>query len=120
MYINFKHAPSPEISLDKEWKQGMIASQVAELTEARHLRGVIDDIDLIVAQNAVYRKVMAEKAAGRPGHYYGRDIVMEGAIPMGAFIVAAQEFDSDPDWWKEDSKFQAYMKRHPEYSWTNG
>ena len=120
MYINFKHDPPPEQPMDKEWVQGMSGAKIAELTEARHLRGIVDDVDIIVEQNKLYKQVMAEKAIGRPGHYYGRDIVLEGSLPIAAFIAAAQEFDGDAEWWRDDAKFQKYMKTHSEYSWLNG
>jgi hypothetical protein len=79
--------------------------------------GVIDDIERIAENNRIYKRVMAEKKVGRPGHYYGRDIVIEGSMPVALFIAAAQEFGADPDWWKDDRKFDDYMTRHPEWDW---
>ena len=96
------------------------AERIAEWSQAEALRPFISDLDPILERNAMGRRIMAEKAVGRPGHYYGRSIVIEGEIPAAAFAVAAAEFDNDPDWWKSDTKFQAYLKRHPEYSWLNG
>lgn len=95
-------------------------AKIAEWSEARNFRGIIDDLDAIVEQNKAYRRVMAEQAVGRPGHYYGRDVVIEGALPAAMFVAAAAEYGGDPDWYTDDAKFQDYMKRHPEYSWLNG
>lgn len=89
----------------------------AEWLETRNMRGIIDDVERIVENNEIYKKVMYEKDIGRPGHYWGRDVVIEGAMPMAMFIAASQEFGADPDWWQDDRKFQDYMKRHPEFNW---
>jgi hypothetical protein len=87
--------------------------------EPHNLRGVVDDLDQIMEQNKTYKKIMAEKAVGRPGHYYGRDVIIEGAMPMAAFIAAPAQFGGDQNWWKNDRTFQGYMKTHPGYSWTS-
>lgn len=121
MYVNFKHAkpavPESDVTV---WSPSMSKAKIIEMTEARHLRGVIDDVEQIAERNARVRKALAEKDSGRPGHYYGKDIVLEGSIPMAAFVVAAQEFDGDPEWWRDDAKFQKYMQNHPEWNWLNG
>jgi hypothetical protein len=95
-------------------------TQIAEWTEARNLRGTISDLETIIENNEIYRRFLAEKDSGRPGHYYGRDVVLEGSMPMAGFLVAALEFGGDEDWYKDDAKFQDFMKRHPEYDWLNG
>lgn len=94
--------------------------KLAEWSEARHIRGFIDDLEPIIENNARYRDIMSIKDAGRPGHYYGRDVVLEGAMPISMFLLASQEFGGDDDWFKDDAKFQSFMQRHPEYSWLNG
>ena len=96
------------------------SEKIAEWSQADALHPFIDDMDEQMERNALARKIMAEKDSGRPGHYYGRSIVIEGEIPAAAFAVAPAEFGGDPDWWKSDTKFQAFMKKHPEYSWLNG
>lgn len=95
-------------------------SKIAEWSEVQNLRGFIDDLDPIVRHNQVYRKYLAERDSGRPGHYYGRDVVIEGAMPAAAFFLAPLEFGGDEDWFKDDAKFQSYMARHPNYDWFNG
>jgi hypothetical protein len=94
--------------------------KIAEWTAPGELEGLIDDLEPQLERNMLARKIMAEKDSGRPGHYYGRSMVIEGEIPAAAFAVAAAEFGGDPDWWKDDAKFQDYLKRHPDYSWLNG
>lgn len=84
------------------------------------MRGFIDDLEPIIENNDRYRDIMAVKDSGRPGHYYGRDVVLEGSMPMSLFLLACQEFGGDEKWFEDDRKFQAFMKRHPEYDWLNG
>lgn len=84
------------------------------------MREVLPDMTAIEEENARYRKIMAAKAVGRPGHYYGRDIVIEAQMPVAMMHAAALEFGGDPDWWKDDRKFQDYLKRHPSFSLVNG
>jgi hypothetical protein len=93
---------------------------VAEWTEARHLRGIVDDLEPLIEKVEVTKGFILDKDSGRPGHYWGRDIMIEGQLPAAAFHLAALEFGGDPDWYQDDAKFQAYMKRHPEYSYFNG
>ena len=93
--------------------------EMSEMLEPRNLRGTIDDLEDIIADNEIYRAIMDEKAVGKPGHYYGKDMVIEGAMPMAAFMLTPLEFGGDQDWWKDDRKFQDYMKRNPAYSWLN-
>jgi len=95
-------------------------TKIAEWSEERHLRGTIDDLGQIIKNNEVYRDYIASKDTGKPGHYYGRDVMLEGSMPAAAFILAEQEFGGDPDWFKDDRKFQDFMKRHPAYNWLNG
>ncbi len=95
-------------------------AKIAEWSDPSQLRGLISDLDPIMQKNELARQIMADKDSGRPGHYYGRNMVIEGEVPAAAFAIAAEEFGGDPDWWKDDDKFQAYMRRHPGYSWLNG
>ena len=90
---------------------------IDDVTQERNLRGYIDDLEPIIEQNARAKRIMEDKDRGRPGHYWGRDLVIEGSVPMAAFHLAPFEFDGDPDWWKDDARFQEYMKRHPSYNW---
>lgn len=92
-------------------------AKIAEWTSAQNLRGLVADLDAIIETNKRAKQVMEEKDSGRPGHYYGRDIVIEGEMPVAVFHAAALEFDGDADWWKDDTKFQSFMVRHPEYNW---
>lgn len=94
--------------------------KIAEWSQPENLRGFISNLDAQMDRNSIARKIMAEKDSGRPGHYYGRNIVIEGEIPAAAFAVAPNEFDGDTEWWKDNIKFEAYMRRHPSYSWLNG
>ncbi len=89
----------------------------AETLEARNLRGAIDDLGLIVDNNLKMKQLIEEKDAGKPGHYYGRDMMIEGSMPMAAFLMAKFEYGGDDDWYKDDRKFQDYMKRNPIYNW---
>jgi hypothetical protein len=91
--------------------------KLAEWMEPQNLRGTIGDVEKIVENNKVYKRRTAEMAVGRPGHYFGRDVVLEGAMPIAAFIAAPAQFGGDQDWWKDDATFQEYMKRHPAYNW---
>lgn len=93
--------------------------QIAEALAPENLRGTIDDLPQIMRNNEVYREVMDAKDAGRPGHYWGRDMVIEGAMPMAAFLMTKHEFGGDEDWYRDDRKFQDFMKRNPGYSWLN-
>jgi hypothetical protein len=92
----------------------------AEVSEPQTLRHIVDDITPILERNQVTKEFIAEKDSGRPGHYWKRDIMLEGCMPAAAFHMAALEFDGDPDWYTDDKKFQDYMKRHPRYSYFNG
>lgn len=93
--------------------------KLGEMLAPENLVGVIDDLPQIMRNNQVYREVMDAKKVGRPGHYYGRDAVIEGAMPIAAFIMAEHEFGGDPHWYQDDKKFQDFMKRNPGYSWLN-
>jgi monomeric isocitrate dehydrogenase len=95
-------------------------STLAEWMNDADMREVLPDMAAIEAQNAVYRDIMVEKDRGRPGHYFGRDVVIEAQMPAAMLHAAALEFGGDPDWWKDDAKFQDYMKRHPSFSLLNG
>jgi hypothetical protein len=95
--------------------------KISEWLEPQNLQGgPLKDLDIIMKQNEVYRQVMARKDSGRPGHYYGRDVVIEGAVPIAAFLAAAIAYGGDQKWWRDDKKFQDFMKSHPGYSWLNG
>jgi hypothetical protein len=85
--------------------------------KAENLRGVVDNIDTIVESNKICREIVKQRDRGKPGHYWGRDIMLEGAIPEVVFYLTPAEYDNDPTWWKDDKKFQDFMRRHPEYSW---
>ena len=88
----------------------------AEALEARNLRGLVDDVEAIVEGNQKLKQVIEEKDRGKPGHYYGRDMMLEARMPMVSFLLVPYEFGGDKDWFKDDRKFQEYMKRNPEYS----
>lgn len=92
----------------------------SEQMDPHMLRGAVDDLEQIVAKNDIMRQRIAEKDVGKPGHYFGRDMMIEGNMPMAAFMLAPYEFGGDQNWWRDDTKFQAYMKRHPAYSYLNG
>lgn len=92
----------------------------SEVLEPRNMRGVIGDLEAIIEFNAKARDIMTEKDRGRPGHYYGRDIVIEGSVPVALHHAAAIEYGGDPDWWKDDRLFADFMKRNPMFSWLNG
>lgn len=116
MYILTSHANDPDQE-HVQWSPGLSTTSAREMLDGSDIRHVINDYDQIARNNQVYKQVMAEKAIGRPGHYYGRDVVLEGSMPVALFIAAAQEFGADPDWWKDDKKFDNYMLRHPEWDW---
>ena len=84
------------------------------------LGGSISDLQPILDNNAIYRDVLASKNSGRPGFYYGRDVVIEGSLPTSLFILAAEEFGGDDEWYRDDKKFDSFMKRHPEWDWRTG
>src|SRR3972149_1034909 len=81
------------------------------------LRGFVSDVDRIMEKNQSAKQIMEEKDSGRPGHYYGRDVVLEGAVPLAVHLMAAREFGDDISWFQDDRKFQDFMVRHPEYSY---
>ena len=93
------------------------SEEVREALEPRNLRGVVDDIDQIMEQNQQYKERMEALDSGRPGHYWGKDIVIEAAMPLASFLVTHLEYDGDPDWYQDDRKFQDFLKRNPGYSW---
>lgn len=84
---------------------------------AEALRGFVDDIEPIMERNKMAKAIMEEKDRGRPGHYYGRDVVIEASVPLAVGLMAAREFGDDPLWYRDDNKFQDFMRRHSEYSW---
>lgn len=88
-----------------------------DVLEARNLRGQVDDLDQIIDRNLFYKQAIDEKDSGKPGHYYGRDAMIEGSMPMAAFLLVPHEFGGDTEWYKDDKKFQDYMKRNPIYNW---
>lgn len=75
------------------------------------------DTRAIAVGNQLAKQIMEEKDSGRPGHYYGRDIVIEGQMPASLFLMAAREFEDDPTWYTDDKKFQDFMARHPKWNW---
>lgn len=93
--------------------------QVHEMLEPTNLRGFIGDIGQIAEQNARMKQIIEEKDAGQPGHYYGRDVMLEGAMPIAHFMLAPMEYGGDTDWYKDDRKFQDFMKRRPVYNWLD-
>ena len=94
--------------------------KIAQWMNDADMRQLIPDMVQIEEKNAAAREIMTQKDSGRPGHYYGRSAVIEGEMPVAMFHAAALEYGGDPDWWKDDKKFQDYMKRHPSFSWLNG
>jgi hypothetical protein len=95
----------------------MTVAETIEALESRNLREQIPDIDKVIEQNQRAKRIIFEQNVGRPGPYYGRDVVIEGAVPVAKFYAAQLEFGGDIDWWKDDRKFQAYMRRNPECNW---
>lgn len=117
MYIITEHKRDPATIGHTMWKPGLSTEKARELGRSENFVGVIDDLETIVEHNQIYKQVMREKNVGKPGYYWGRDVVIEGSMPMALFVAAAQEFDQDPDWFMSDAKFDSYMSRHPEFDW---
>ncbi len=84
------------------------------------LGGAISDLNQIISNNEIYRDVLASKNSGRPGFYYGRDVVIEGSMPMTIFLLGCEEYGGDDEWYRDDKKFNDFMKRHPRWDWRNG
>jgi len=101
--------PMPEIIVDSQMAR--------EALEARNLRGAISDIEGTVEENKVWQQIIEDRDSGKPGHYYNRDCMLEGQMPMAAFLLTPLEYGDNPDWWRDDKTFQGYMSRHPEYNW---
>ena len=105
------------VVIESERQGRTFKEKVQAVGEARNLRGIVDNIEQTVERNKAAQEFMETGNAGRPGHYYGRDVVIEGAVPEVAFYTAPNEFAGDIDWFKDDRKFQQYMRDHPEYNW---
>jgi hypothetical protein len=86
---------------------------VREMLDPRGLPG----IEQVVQQNLVMKQIIEEVDSGKPGHYHGRDIMLEGAMPAAHFFLAPLEYGGDTDWWRDDAKFQDMMKRNSIYNW---
>lgn len=91
--------------------------EVAEWQESDEFVQAVSDYLPIVAQNQVYKRIMAEKKVGRPGHYYGRDMIIEGAMPLAKFAMVPQEYGGNMDWWRDDKLFDDYMSRNKQWDW---
>jgi hypothetical protein len=106
--LMFDAGQMPEIKMD---------SQVArEMLEPGNLRGVLD-IEHTAEENQTYKRHLDAKDSGKPGHYWGRDIMIEGQMPMAAFLMVPLEYGDDQYWFKDDRLFEDFMKRRPIYDW---
>lgn len=120
MYVVIKEPEAPQLIVEPNAPKEFNVSQaeMREWLDPSNLREALPGLDASIERNRLMKKIVAEKDSGKPGHYYGRDIMIEGEVPLAVFLAAALEFDGDPDWFKDDKKFQDYMSRHREtYSW---
>lgn len=101
----------------KDWAE---ASQPEHFRPGEALEGADSEMFGVIEQNKRYRQYIAELDRGKPGHYYGREVMFEGSIPTVAFYMAAEEFGGDENWYQNDQQFEDYMKRHPYWDWRNG
>jgi len=93
--------------------------EARELLEPQNLRGAVESMDRLMEQNKLHQEIVETVDSGKPGHYWGRDIMLEGAMPFAHFMVAALEYGGDPNWFKDDKNFQDFLKRNPGYSWLH-
>jgi hypothetical protein len=116
MYIVGKH-PEPlvhDVDLMPEIKMD---SQIArEMLEPGNLRGIVD-IEHTAEENQTYKRHLDDKDSGKPGHYWNRDIMIEGQMPVAAFLMTPLEYGDNELWYKDDKQFDDFMSRRPIYDW---
>ena len=116
MYITTKKPEPLEMVVEQSPEIKMTSQMAREVLEPGNLRGVLN-IEQTAEENKVYKRHLDDKDAGKPGHYWGRDIMIEGAMPMAAFLMTPLEYGDDQDWFKDDKKFEDFMRRRPIYDW---
>jgi hypothetical protein len=117
VYITTKKSSEPlEINVDQMPEIKMASQDAREVLEPGNLRGLLN-IEHTAEENQTYKRHLDAKDSGKPGHYWGRDIMIEGQMPMAAFLMTPLEYGDDTDWFKDDKKFEDFMKRRPIYDW---
>src|SRR6266446_486732 len=101
-------AEMPEVKMDSQDAREVLAPE--------NLRGIVDDIEDIAEMNQRWKRIAEENDSGRPGHYWGKDVMLEGQMPMAAFLLAPLEYGDNVDWWRDDKLFNDFMNRNPIYN----
>jgi len=121
MYVITEKSKDPEPLIvlpggEMQWDESQ--ETMREWLAPQNLRAAMGDhLDQLAEKNDTMRQIIAEKDVGKPGHYWERDIMIEGEMPLAVFMLTHLEFKGDPDWYKDDGKFQEFMKRNPIYSY---
>lgn len=87
-------------------------SDISEVVTKAAENKLISEFDSIAEANAEIRKLQAEQSRGS-SLTKGQDYLLEGRGSLAVHLALEADPAYGPDWWKDDKKFDRYLREFP-------